>query len=218
MRILKPCRSCVLAIVTSVMLLVAGSAHADESDGAANRETSDADTFLWLGARLQFRFATLHGDSVNRGGPAMPDSSDVTLRRGRIKLGEHPFLPWIEVYSEDDFKEKSFLSEGQLHRQGIDDQFRGTARHLRGGYFQVGYFFHEWWERVPASLEIAGRIALVDPDAMRSGLKQEWTLGANWFLGEYGNKITTDVSYIGIEHQDSDASAMRFQVRWDISF
>ena len=209
MRILKPCRSCILAIVTSVTLLV-GSAQADERDGAA-------DTFLWQGTRLQFRFATPNGDSVNRGRLAMPDSSDITLRRGRIKLGEHPFLPWIEVYSGDDFKEKSFLSEG-LHRQGIDDQFRGTARRLRGGYFQVGYFFHEWWERVPASLEIAGRVALVDPEPMGWGLKQEWTLGANWFLGEHGNKITTDVSYIGMDHQDVDESVMRFQVRWDISF
>jgi hypothetical protein len=247
-RIVKLGRAWVLVVVNA-MLLLAGAAQADDCDdtsglstlqtlcresaaegslfGARFRErskeleieTSDANTPFGLGARLQLLFATLKGDPVKPDRQEPPGSSYAILRGGRIKLGEHPFLPWMEIYSVYDSKDKGFLSERQVHLTGIDDRFRGTTRRLRGGHFQVGYFFHEWWERVPPSLEIAGRVSLVEPETLTgSGLQDEWTLGANWFFRRHGNRIAADVSYIGIDHPDSVEYAMRFQVRWDIAF
>jgi hypothetical protein len=182
-------------------------------------ETADANTPLGLGARLQLRFPTLKGYPVKPDRLELRDFSYATLRGGRIKLGEHPFLPWMEIHSAYDFLDRGFLSDHQQNREGIDDRLRGSTRRLRGGYFQVGYFFHEWWERVPPSLEIAGRFALVEQEASSgSGLLEEWTLGANWFFRGYDNRIAAGVSYIAMDHPDADESAMRFQVRWDIAF
>ena len=182
-------------------------------------ETADAEAPLGLGARLQLRFGALKGDPAEPGRLDLPYASFSTLRGGRIKLGESFFLPWMEISSAYDFKERGFLSDQQSTRQGIDDRLRGSARGLRGGYFQVGYFFHEWWERVPPSLEIAGRVALVQPESLSvSGLQEEWTLGANWFFRGQGNRIAAGLSYRATDYPDANESAMRFQVRWDIAF
>jgi len=182
-------------------------------------EIDDANPYLRMGARLQFRFATLQGYPEDLNGLGMHGSTGVTLRMDPIKLGGNPFLPWTGISPRNDFKERAFSSEQGLHLREIDDGLSGSTRRLRGGSFQVGYLFPEFWERVPGTLEITGRVALVDPGtSVRYDLQEEWTLGAIWFSQGQRNKITADVSYRELDYSDAGESATRFQVKWDISF
>jgi hypothetical protein len=182
-------------------------------------ETADANPYLRMGARLQFRFATLQGDPEDLNRLEMQRSTDVTLRLDPIQLGGNPFLPWMRISPKNDLKERGFSSEQDLHVKEIDDRLRGSSRRLRGGSFQVGYLFPKFWERVPGTFEITGRVALVDPGtSVRYDLQEEWTLGAIWLSRGQRNKITADVSYRELDYSDAGESAARFQVRWDISF
>jgi hypothetical protein len=182
-------------------------------------ETADANPFLRMGARLQFRFATLQGDPEGLNRPEMQGSTGVTLRMDPTKLGGNPFRPWTGISLKHDLEERGFSSEQGLHLKEIDDGRSGSTRSLRGGSFQVGYLFPEFWDRVPGTLEITGRVSLVDPGtSVRYALQEEWTLGATWFSRGQRNKITADVSYRELDYPDAGESAARFQVRWDISF
>ena len=182
-------------------------------------ETDDVSPYLRIGARLQFRFATLQGDPEGLNRLEMHDSNGVTLRMDPTKLGGNPFRPWTGISPKHDLKERGFSSEQGLHLNEIDDGFSGSTRRLRGGSFQVGYLVPELWDRVPGTLEITGRVSLVDAGtSVRYDLQEEWTLGAIWFSRGQRNKITADVSYRELDYSDAGESAARFQVRWDISF
>ncbi len=182
-------------------------------------ETDDASPYLRMGARLQFRFATLQGDPEGLNRLEMHGSNGVTLRMDPTKLGGNPFRPWTGISPKHDLKERGFSSEQGLHLNEIDDGLSGSTRRLRGGSFQVGYLLPEFWDRVPGTFEITGRVSLVDPGtSVRYDLQEEWTLGAIWFSRGQRNKITADVSYRELGYSDAGESAARFQVRWDISF
>jgi hypothetical protein len=203
------------------LVLPHGVLHSVESALSARPQWSaDADVYSLLGSRLQFRFAPMPEDRVEGYSPtAMEGFSDLTLRWGPIRSGRAPFLPWTEFYPDHYFKEGGLSSERDLRGKGIDDRLRGSAGHLRGGYFQVGYFFQNFWERVPGSLEITGRVALAGTStSARSDLLEEWTLGASWFFRGLSNKITANVSYRELDQPDAAESGTSFNVRWDISF
>jgi len=120
---------------------------------------------------------------------------------------------------ETAFHFKGFAWQQELHWKEIEDRNAKTTRTLRGGYVQLGYFFHELWPVIPAPLELAGRAALVEPDtSLDSNLQQEWTLGANWFFNGHRNKITTDISQIILDAPDGEKSEIRLQFQWDVSF
>jgi len=182
-------------------------------------ETDDVSPYLRIGARLQFRFATLQGDPEGLNRLEMHDSNGVTLRMDPTKLGGNPFRPWTGISPKHDLKERGFSSLQGLHLNEIDDGLSGSTRRLRGGSFQVGYLVPELWDRVPGTLEITGRVSLVDAGtSVRYDLQEEWTLGAIWFSRGQRNKITADVSYRELDYSDAGESAARFHVRWDISF
>ena len=66
-------------------------------------ETGDGNTSLWLGVRLQLRATTLKGDPVDPEKLESLESSDLSINRGRFKLGGHLLRPWLQIYSEYDF-------------------------------------------------------------------------------------------------------------------
>ena len=182
-------------------------------------ETADANPYLRMGARLQFRFAALQGDPEGLNRLETHGSTGVTLRTDPTKLGGNPFQPWTGISFKHDFKERGFSSEQGLHLNDIDDGLSGSTRRLRGGSFQVGYLLPEFWDRVPGTFQITGRVSLMDPGtSVRYDLQEEWALGAIWFSRNQRNKITADVSYRELDYPDAGESAARFQVRWDISF
>jgi hypothetical protein len=120
---------------------------------------------------------------------------------------------------ETAFHYRGFAWQQELHWKKIDDRTSRTSRKLWGGYVQGGYFFHELWDAIPSPLELAGRVALVDPDSSKdSDLQQEWTLGANWFFNGHRNKITADTSRIVLDGPGGEKSKARYRIQWDVSF
>jgi len=120
---------------------------------------------------------------------------------------------------ETAYQSRGFSWQQELHWKDIEDRNNNTNRTLRGGYVQLGYFFHELWDVVPAPLECAGRFAVVDPDSsVDFDLQQEWTLGGNWFFHGHRNKIAADASRIILDAPDGEKADTRFQIQWDVSF
>ena len=93
----------------------------------------------------------------------------------------------------------------------------GGANDLRGGYVQAGWFPVTKYPGWPEQLELAARLALVDPDLSGIGSNSEFTLGANWFFNGHRNKLTADVTALNIEDSAGKARDLRFRVQWDIS-
>ena len=89
---------------------------------------------------------------------------------------------------------------------------------------QAGYFFHHMFESVPAPLELAARYAYVDePNATKltfENVREELTLGANWFFSGHNSKLTMDYSRLKLDDsilsQGESENRLRFQ--WDVSF
>ncbi len=120
---------------------------------------------------------------------------------------------------ETAYHAKGFSYQQELHWKEIEDRNRDSFRRLWGGYVQCGYFLHERWPAIPAPLEVAGRLGLVDPDtSLSSNLQQEWTLGANWFFQGHRNKLSADLSQLALDSPDEEQTETRVQVQWDVSF
>lgn len=106
----------------------------------------------------------------------------------------------------------------ELHWKNVEDRANGETTRLVGGYAQIGSFLNEWWSAVPASLELVGRLSIVDPDqSLQDNTEREWTLGANWFINGHRNKFTSDVSWLVFDSPDREASQVRFRLQWELS-
>lgn len=107
----------------------------------------------------------------------------------------------------------------ELHWKNIEDRSDGEEQRLLGGYAQVGYFFHEIWDVVPAPFEVAARFAEVVPNrSVTTASEQELTLAGNWFFDGHRNKLTADVSRLTDSTSGPEAVTNRFRLQWDISF
>ena len=85
---------------------------------------------------------------------------------------------------------------------------------------QAGYFFHHLVPWIPKQLETAGRYAFVDYNtALPDDLLDEWMFVVNWFFWGHANKLSFDVSWLGLDRAvEADLSDTRYRVQWDISF
>ena len=103
-------------IALCILALVVGSAtSAAESGGRSEDsrfsygpkglqyESDDGNNFLWFGVRLQTRLSnsTIRQDLLP--GEPIDTNSDITVNRGRLKLGGHLVSPRFTVYTEYDF-------------------------------------------------------------------------------------------------------------------
>ena len=88
-----------------------------------------------------------------------------------------------------------------------------------GTYMQAGYFFHGRWEGFPEPLELAIRIAYVDPDReVGSDFIREGTIAANWFFNGHRNKLTADLSLVRRNLAPETDSYTVGRLQWEISF
>ena len=129
-----------------------------------------------------------------------------------------------QVVQEFAFKYRGFSAQQEHHVKKIRDTVTGIRSELTGGYVQAGYFFHHMFESVPAPLELAARYAYVDePNATNltfENVREELTLGANWFFSGHNSKLTMDYSRLKLDDsilsQGESENRLRFQ--WDVSF
>ena len=113
--------------------------------------------------------------------------------------------------------------QSEYHRKQIDSQptkTSGSESVLKGWYAQAGYFFHEFFPSFPQPLEIAIRMARVDPvKGIAIPTERELTVGANWFYNGHNNKVTMDISRLSTTlPKGSEDTGWRTRVQWDITF
>ncbi len=113
-----------------------------------------------------------------------------------------------------------FSFQQEYHWKRIEDTKNQTVTKLEGGYLQVGYFFHALLNWVPRPLELAARVARVDPDVVRGDdLIREATFAANWFFAGHRNKLTLDLSFLDREAADpGERQETRVRLQWEVSF
>jgi phosphate-selective porin len=115
---------------------------------------------------------------------------------------------------------KGFSFQQEFHWKRIVDNKNFTTTHLRGSYVQAGYFFHHLVSWIPKQLETAGRYAFVDYNtATPDDLLDEVTVVVNWFFWGHANKLSFDVSWLGLDRAvEADLLDTRYRAQWDISF
>jgi phosphate-selective porin OprO/OprP len=142
--------------------------------------------------------------------------------------GEHPGLP---IGQEDTYKVRQAMVETALQGHGfsfqqeyhwkrVEDTLNASVTDLEGGYLQVGYFLHALIARFPRPLELAVRVARVDPERIvRDDLIRELSVGANWFFDGHRNKLTLDLSFLDREAAPpGERQETRLRLQWDVSF
>ena len=121
---------------------------------------------------------------------------------------------------ETAFKYRGLSWQQEVHWKKIETTKTGAVTELRGWYAQTGYFFHGLFEWFPKRLELALRVAQVDPnvDVVEDHIG-EVTFVLNYFFYGHNNKLTLDISRI------NDRSAKvgkrwenRVRLQWDVSF
>jgi phosphate-selective porin len=143
------------------------------------------------------------------GGDQLPGFSDGVSDRYRIE----------QLMIETAYQHRGFSWQQELHWKNVDDAVTGEKTRLLGGYAQAGMFFSDVTDSFPEPLELAVRIAGVDPDRDRSGdYEREFTLGANWFFNEHRNKLTLDLSRVDRKLAPETDTSNRVRLQWDWSF
>ena len=134
-----------------------------------------------------------------------------------------------QAVAEFAYKHQGFSTQNEYHWKNIEDTTLGAGQPgkdsgLRGFYTQFGYFFNEVFREVPKELELAVRYAwLEEPnetDLTLHNERQEYTIGANWFISGHNNKLTLDYSYLTLDDaaMAMEASGSRVRLQWDVSF
>jgi len=120
---------------------------------------------------------------------------------------------------ETAFKYRGLSFDQELHYKNIDDKVNLEETLLMGNYFQVGYFFHNLFDKFPKPLEVFARQAFFDPDTNISGnTNYEYTFGLNWFFKGHKNKLTIDYSYLDYnQFKIEDNTDHMVRIQWDVS-
>jgi len=125
---------------------------------------------------------------------------------------------------ETAFKWRGFAWQQELHNKTVTDRVNNTESDFKGGYAQVGYFFHNLVKSVPENMEFAIRYAFVDEpnknDISLTNTRKEYTSAINYFIRGHSNKITLDFSHLKIDDVllGQQESENRLRLQWDVSF
>lgn len=107
----------------------------------------------------------------------------------------------------------------ELHIKKIRDRELGTESTLLGGYAQLGKVWSTSWRPGGLPVELAGRFARVDwRDTPADRDQTEFTVATNLFFDGHNNKITADISRIGLSTPEGSDSDIRWRLQWDVSF
>jgi len=122
-------------------------------------------------------------------------------------------------------QELAFMYRGlsiqqELHWKEVTDNQTGVVTKLKGAYAQAGFFPWALSHRLPKPLELAVRVAWVDPDrSQHDDDRRELTFGANWFFSGHDNKLTADFSRLELDQSEAPRLRdYRFRLQWDVSF
>jgi len=202
-------------------------------------DRSEADG-LWL-ARAQWNFngRVLGFSQSALARPEQPAGS-VTVAAVTGRSGYTAFsssgggqLPGVAQGEPDQYRIEQFMVETAYHLRGfswqqefhwktVTDKLGGEKIKLTGGYAQAGMFFSEVFESFPEPLELAARVAYVDPDYGVSGgfggSEKEITLGSNWFFNGHRNKLTLDLSRLTLLEARVSKTSNRVRIQWEWSF
>jgi hypothetical protein len=127
------------------------------------------------------------------------------------KAGQYELRQWM---TDGVFLREGLSVQGEHHWKRVIDHVNVGGRDLRGGYLQAGIFPLEHWSNPMSALEVAGRVAYVDPDTAQGGdMRQEYSFGANWYFNQHRNKISFDVSRLTVGHE----AGTRVRLQWDLS-
>jgi len=122
------------------------------------------------------------------------------------------------------FKYRGFSWQQEYHWKRIKDRVANENFEMDGIYAQAGYFFHYLFPSVPKQLELAARWAYLkepnEDNRTADNRREEYTIGANWFIAGHNNKITVDYSRLSLDDKVLNRAVDdgRFRVQWDISF
>ena len=129
--------------------------------------------------------------------------------------GQYRVTQWM---GETALMYRGFAWQQEFHRNRVTDTPTGIATTLLGLYAQVGYFPHEAVPAVPASLELAAGMSLLNANtATADDLEREASLSANWFFAGHRNELTAEVSRFSFVESAGGSSGWRGRVQWDIS-
>ena len=133
------------------------------------------------------------------------------------KPGRYDLRQYLE---ETAFVYRGFSFQQEWHWKEITDNQTGVVTNLQGAYAQAGIFPWSLSESLPRPLELAARLAWVDPDrSTPDDDRRELTFGANWFFHGHDNKVTADVSRLELDQpRGPTLRDHRFRLQWDISF
>jgi len=140
---------------------------------------------------------------------------------GGASNGQYKVDQWTQGAA---FKWRGFSFQQEFHNKTVEDTLTNISSDLTGGYVQSGYFFHHLFSAIPKELEFAARYASVkepnETNIQDENHREEFTLGANWFMSGHNNKVTADYSYLTLDDglRNEEYSDGRFRVQWDISF
>ncbi|MGB1885105.1 MAG: OprO/OprP family phosphate-selective porin [Gammaproteobacteria bacterium] len=169
---------------------------------------------------LAFAAATNKG-SCTRWSSSGCGNLDGYTRPGSATRGQFQVEQMVQEFA---FKWRGFSVQEEFHWKTVEDSVAGTKNDFRGAYAQAGYFFHNLFPFVPAPLELAFRYAFVEEpnrfDRAQDNEREEFTLGANWFIAGHNNKFTLDYSHLTMEDDvlGRDVSDDRVRFQWDVSF
>ena len=80
-------------------------------------------------------------------------------------------------------------------------------------------FLSEVFKSFPEPLELALRVARVDPNRELSGaIEKEFTLASNWFFNGHRNKLSLDISRVIRREAPETSTSNRVRLQWDWSF
>ncbi len=124
---------------------------------------------------------------------------------------------------------RGFSWQQELHWKEINDLKNKRITHLAGNLIQGGYFFSNLLQFVPEELEVFARHAFYWPDLSdRDILRDEITLGVNWFFRGHRNKLTLEMSYLDFEYlevalgpdqvTEIEGRGLRGRLQWEVSF
>ncbi len=205
-------------------------------NGNGLNTSGDGSKPMWL-ARYQWNFSgevlpfsqsALKRYSDARGSLAFAVVTNAS-RYTRFSSGGGGQLPGFQEGVDNQYRTEQFLQEfawqkgawsiqQEFHYKKITDRINGGSVNLRGAYLNTGWFPSAHFEKWPTQLELAARVALVEPYPLADlHHNKEFTLAMNWFFNGHRNKLTSDVSRLKIDDPQGEATDWRFRLQWDIS-
>ena len=128
--------------------------------------------------------------------------------------GQYGLRQWMVDFA---YFHRGFSMQGEQHFKKVIDYIARNNRSLRGGYLQAGEFPLRRWRSWPVPLEIAGRLAYVDPDTeVQDDFRTEATAAVNYYFNQHRNKVTAELSRLTAG--TSRRTGGRFRLQWELSF